>query len=198
MSAYIYIEGGGDSKDLHVRCRQGFRLLLEQCGFSGRMPRLVACGGRSAVFSDFKTAHENNRAEYVAMLIDSEEPVVDPEMTWVHLKNRDNWEKPIGAGDEQVLFMITCMETWIIADRETLRRHYGSSLQESALPSSYDLEQCNRKDVQQGLEQATRNCSNYYKKGKRSFEILAILDPEKLDILKAFQRAKRILDEKLR
>lgn len=198
MRAYIYIEGGGDSKGLHVRCRQGFRQLLERCGFSGRMPRLVACGGRSAAYGDFKTAHESNKAEYVAMLIDSEKPVSNPEETWDHLRNCDRWERPDGADDEQVLFMTTCMETWIVADRDTLRQHYGSSLQESALPSLISLEQGNRQDIQEGLKRATRNCSNAYQKGKRSFEILGKLEPETMEShLPAFQRAKRILNEKL-
>lgn len=198
MRTYIYIEGGGDSKELHVRCRQGFRQLLERCGFSGRMPRLVACGGRSAAYSDFKTAHESNKAEYVAMLIDSEKPVSNPEETWDHLRNCDRWERPDGADDEQVLFMTTCMETWIVADRDTLRQHYGSSLQESALPSLISLEQGNRQDIQEGLKRATRNCSNAYQKGKRSFEILGKLEPETMEShLPAFQRAKRILNEKL-
>ena len=198
MSTRIYIEGGGDSKELHVRCRQGFRQLLERCGFSGRMPRLVACGGRSAAYSDFKTAHESNKAEYVAMLIDSEKPVSNPEETWDHLRNCDRWERPDGADDEQVLFMTTCMETWIVADRDTLRQHYGSSLQESALPSLSALEQRNRQEVQDELKRATRNCSNAYQKGKRSFEILGKLEPETMEsYLPAFQRAKRILNEKL-
>jgi hypothetical protein len=198
VSVRIYIEGGGDSKELHVRCRQGFRQLLERCGFSGRMPRLVACGGRTATYSDFKTAHESNKAEYVAMLIDSEEPVIDHEKTWDHLKNRDSWAQPVGADDEQVLFMTTCMETWIIADRDTLRQHYGSSLQESALPSLSGLEQSSRQEVQEGLKHATCNCSNVYQKGKRSFEILGKLKPEVLEsLLVSFQRAKRILNEKL-
>lgn len=198
MSTRIYIEGGGDSKGLHVRCRQGFRQLLERCGFSGRMPRLVACGGRSAAYGDFKTAHESNKAEYVAMLIDSEKPVSNPEETWDHLRNCDRWERPDGADDEQVLFMTTCMETWIVADRDTLRQHYGSSLQESALPSLISLEQGNRQDIQEGLKRATRNCSNAYQKGKRSFEILGKLEPETMEShLPAFQRAKRILNEKL-
>ena len=162
------------------------------------MPRLVACGGRSAAYGDFKTAHESNKAEYVAMLIDSEKPVSNPEETWDHLRNCDRWERPDGADDEQVLFMTTCMETWIVADRDTLRQHYGSSLQESALPLLISLEQGNRQDIQEGLKRATRNCSNAYQKGKRSFEILGKLEPETMEsYLPAFQRAKRILNEKL-
>ena len=55
MSAKIYIEGGGDSKELRIRCREGFRRLLDQCGFTGRMPKLIACGGRDATFAVITT-----------------------------------------------------------------------------------------------------------------------------------------------
>ena len=123
MSAKIYIEGGGDSKELHIRCRQAFRQLLAKCGFEGRMPRLIACGGRDAAFEDFKTAHRNNpQIMYIALLVDSEDPVANIEETWTHLNVRDKWAKPDGAGDEQALLMTTCMETWIVSDRTALRR----------------------------------------------------------------------------
>jgi len=86
----IYLEGGGDSKELHARCREGFRKLLEQSGFRGRMPRLVACGGRAATFDDFQTEHaQQGWADYVAMLIDSETPVADVEATWAHLATHE-------------------------------------------------------------------------------------------------------------
>lgn len=81
MSARIYLEGGGTSKDLRIDCRRGFGRLLESAGFRGRMPRLVASGDRRSVNKDFKTAHANGTATYVAMLIDSEEPTADPERT---------------------------------------------------------------------------------------------------------------------
>ena len=113
MSAHLYIEGG-ESKEDQIRCREGFRKLLEKAGFSGRMPRLTACGGRGSAFDDFKTAHARLKiGNYIAMLIDSEDPVADLEKTWDHLNSRDQWDKPAGATDEQVLFMTTCMETWI-------------------------------------------------------------------------------------
>jgi len=68
----IYLEGGGDSKELHIRCRKGFRKLLEKCGFKGQMPKLVACGGRDSAFDDFKIAHANkSNSDYASMLIDS-------------------------------------------------------------------------------------------------------------------------------
>jgi len=116
VSAVIYLEGGGDSKELHARCREGFRKLLEKSGFHGRMPRLVACGGRDAVFGDFQRAHSVSTTPYVAMWIDSEKPMANVEETWRHLRAVPTvlqWDRPDGAEDEQVLFMTTCMESWI-------------------------------------------------------------------------------------
>ena len=111
MTAHLYIEGGASKED-QIRCREGFRKLLEKAGFSGRMPRLSACGGRESAFDDFKTAHASRKVgDYIAMLVDSEEPVENLEQTWAHLNSRDQWDKPAGAVDDQVLFMTTCMET---------------------------------------------------------------------------------------
>jgi hypothetical protein len=198
VKAIIYLEGGGDSNELKARCREGFRKLLEQSGFAGKLPRLVACGGRASAYDDFQIAHLNRNADYVAMLIDSEDPVVDAEKPWQHLAARDHWRQPQGAEDDQVLFMTTCMETWIICDRNALKRHYGAQLQETALLSLVELEQRQREAVQDALVHATRNCGNAYAKGRRSFEILGKLDVATLEQhLPAFRRLRRILGKKL-
>jgi hypothetical protein len=163
------------------------------------MPRLSACGSRDATFDDFKIGlAEKEAGDYVAMWIDSEEPLADLEATWEHLKRRDNWKKPAGAADDQVLLMTTCMETLIVADRGALSDHYGGKLQISALPPLVNLESRARHDVQDGLFHATRNCTNAYAKGKRSFEILSKLKPDVLgSYLPSFVRSRRILDDRL-
>ena len=198
MRAHLYIEGG-ESKEDQIRCREGFRKLLEKSGFKGRMPRLSACGGRGAAFDDFKTAHAGKKAgDFIAMLVDSEDPVADIEKTWIHLNGRDNWEKPTNAQDDQVLLMTTCMETWIAADRPALRKHYGHKLKENALLPLANFENRNRHDLQDSLIKATRDCSNAYAKGKRSFVVLATLNPSELSSLPSFARMIRILDGKLK
>jgi len=195
----VYLEGGGDSKELHTRCREGFRKLLEKCGYRGNMPRLVACGGRGAALEDFRSAHGNRTPEdFIALMIDSEDPLGDLEATWDHLMNRDGWVRPQGAEDEQILFLTTCMETWVVTDRDTLSRHYGNQLQVAALPPLEDIEGRDRHEVQDSLVHATRNCKNAYQKGKRSFALLAELTPDALKPhLPSFRRDLRILDEKL-
>ncbi len=200
MNAILYLEGGGDSKELHTRCREGFHRLLERCGFDKqrRMPRLVACGGRKAAFDDFKIAHDSHKGQFIALWLDSEAVLTDLERTWAHLASHDGWPQPDGASDEQVLFMTTCMETWLVTDRDTLQEHYGSNLHESALPPLDDLENRAREDVQPSLAHATRDCSNAYQKGERSFRVLGLLNPATLEKhLPSFARARRILNVKL-
>ena len=199
MSGIIYIEGGGDRADGRARCRAGFRQLLENCGFKGRMPRLIICGSRNSAYDDFRDAHENGgTADYIALLVDSEEPVSDINAPWNHLRQRDGWPRPPGADDEQVLLMTTCMETWIVADRDTLAAHYGQCLQTSALPPTDNLESRRRDDVQRSLEHATRECPQPYAKGPHSFAILGRLNPNTLaPLLPSFRRARQILDARL-
>jgi len=195
VKAKIYIEGGGD-KLLDILCQKGFHKLIKKCGFTGRMPRLVPWGARGFVYKRFKADHAKKASsDYIAMLIDSEDPVANINETWNHLKTRDKWNKPQGATDEQVLFMTTCMETWIVADRATLKSHY-LKLNAKKLPPLNDLENRNRHEIQDKLKEATKNCTNKYEKGKRSYEILGKLNPEALrNNLPSFERMYLILKD---
>ena len=192
----IYLEGGGDSDELKRRCREGFRKLFEACKFD-RMPKLVACGGRGNAFDRFCTAHAAGQEDAI-LLVDSEDPMADIEKTWAHLKSRDNWDKPGGASDDQVLMMTTCMETWIVADRAALRAHYGSELKENLLPPLVNLESRGRHAILDSLQNATKDCKNKFEKGKKSFQVLAVLKPDTLEsYCPSFVRDRRILEEKL-
>ncbi len=94
--------------------------------------------------------------------------------------------------------MTTCMESWIVADRETLKKHYGHKLRESALPATDNLEQRGRAEVRDKLVHATRDCTHRYRKGNRSFAVVAELNPATLEsLLPSFARALRILAAKL-
>ena len=177
----IYVEGGGESKSLHTKCREGFRKLLEKAGFVGHMPRIIACGSRREAFDDFRTAMMDSGAdEYPILLVDSEGSVSSG--AWEHLHSRDGWDKPLDAEEDQAHLMVQCMETWCIADRETLRAFFGQHVHEGSLPPDVDLENRAKDDVQNALMQATRQCGRdrEYSKGKRSFELLARLNPETL------------------
>ncbi len=90
--------------------------------------------------------------------------------------------------------MVTCMETWLLADQVMLRSHYVNGLQDSALPPLFDLENRSRHLVQDALVRATRNCKNFYKKGERSFILLGIIRPAEVGkICLGAERCERIL-----
>jgi NADPH-dependent glutamate synthase beta subunit-like oxidoreductase len=94
----LYVEGGGDSAQLHSRCREGFCKFLERAGFKGHMPRIVACGGRQTAYDCFKTACENNVT--ALLLIDSED-FVTTSSPWEHLANsvlvqRESYKSDLG------------------------------------------------------------------------------------------------------
>jgi len=201
VNAKIYLEGGAkDSNQLRTRCQEAFNKLLKSMGFGGRMPRLIACGGRQDAFDRFCTAIQTTSG-YVAMWIDSEDPMADIERTWDHLATVTTvrpFEKPQDVNDDQVLMMTTCMESWISADHATLLVHFGKGFQENALPSLTNLESRGRRDVQDRLVRASRNCQAAYKKGEVSYEIVGKLNPVALrPHLPSFTRVERILTEKL-
>ncbi|MFH0967906.1 MAG: DUF4276 family protein [Methanobacteriota archaeon] len=198
VTVRIFVEGGGDSKELKSRCREGFRKLLENSGFQGRMPGFVACGGRNKAFDMFCTSTLGDRDQMRSfLLVDSEDPVegedYSPEssIAWIHLEKRDKWDRPEGVLNSQVLLMTTCMETWIMADRDAIHAFFGGNIREASLLPIYELEKRPRDEVLESLISGTVNCgrNKAYRKGKRSFELLIHLNPKTLQQnLPHFQR----------
>lgn len=182
MNVTVFVEGGGDSKEQHSRCREGFHKLIDRTLGGRPFPRIESCGGRQQAFGKFLTATIRPEPGRVyLLLVDSEDPVAGASL-WDHLRQRDNLTKPPSAEESNLAVMATCMESWIVADRVALRQVFGSELQENALPPIVDLEARNRHAVQDALEHATRTCgpTKAYKKGRRSFQVVAALAPQTL------------------
>jgi Domain of unknown function (DUF4276) len=185
----IFVEGGGDSKEQIVRCREGFRKLVEKAGFTRpKSPAITACGGRGRAYDKFKTVVAISDSGYAILLVDSEDPVnnadEDPDSgaAWQHLRSRDGWERPASAENDQAQLMATCMETWLMADQQALRAFFGHLLHSNALLSLHNLEARTRHEVQEALQRATRDCGKDRTdaKGEKSFKVLAELDPTTL------------------
>ncbi len=200
VSVAIYVEGGGESKELKTRCREGFAKLIKNLGFAGHMPKIVACGGRDNAFKMFCNSITSDRNdEFPMLLVDSEDPITSG--PWDHLKSRDDWDRPVDAEDDQAQMMVTCMETWIMADHAALRKFFGKCLREGALLPVGDLEMRSRQELLEALKFATNDCGKNrgYDKGKRSFQILAELDTKSLEKnLPYFCRFKETLGRHLR
>ena len=190
----LYVEGGGDGKSLKTQCRRGFRKFLERAGLAGKMPAIVACGGRNGALKDFRRALAAGDCQPF-LLVDAEAPVVVPyAQPWAHLENRDGWGRPEGATDEQCHLMVQVMESWFLADPQELADYYGQGFNLGALPKNPDIEAVAKEDVFQGLEQATRATKKRgYSKGDHSFSIAEHLDPGL--VMAKSRYAKRLVEE---
>lgn len=204
----LYVEGGGDAKDLKTECRKGFNLFLQKAGLAGKMPRIVACGSRGKAYDMFCTAVR--QGEDALLLVDSEAPVAQQAqpghpgnaqsragwLPWHHLYHSDGWYCPQNTKNTQCHLMVQCMENWFLADVGTLQRIFGQEFRPAALPATGrgGVEFVPKADVLRGLEQATRGCGrkNRYSKGRHSFKVLAELDAGR--VLIASPWAQRLVE----
>ena len=194
MSAVLYIEGGGDRDDNLARLfRRSWTRFFAAAGLEGRMPRVVKGGGRARTFDLFRTAIGNARPGHLPLLlVDSEAKVASGQSPWQHLHARDGWERPRDARDEQAYVMVQVMETWLLADRDTLRSYFGAHLRQNALRQWPNLEDVSRRDVLDALRRATAGCPRPYAKGAVSFELLERVDPARVKA--ECPHAKALLD----
>jgi hypothetical protein len=183
-SLILYVEGGGKAnRMLANECRRAFHTLLERAGLGGRMPRIVACGGRAEAYKAFCTAIEGPLDEngVVLLLVDAEDKVIE-QSPWEHVKKRpgDGWCKPAAATDKHLHLMVQCMESWFLADRLAMRKFFGQGFEEKALPpATANLEAVRKDDLYKKLAAATKQTKTKgtYGKGSHSFSLLATLNP---------------------
>jgi hypothetical protein len=71
------------------------------------------------------------------------------------------------------------MEAWFLADKAALAEYYGDGFTESALPGNPEIERIPKRDVQTGLDKATRRTGKgTYHKTRHGFDVLTCLNPE--------------------
>ena len=193
MTATLYVEGGGDGRSLRGRFREGWREFLRSAGVVGRV-KIVRGGGRKQTFDRFATAVASAGSGTVALLlVDSEEPVEEGHTVWRHLTARDGWTRPDGVSDDQAFLMVQVMETWFLADRDALRAYFGDGFRENAIRAWPDLEGVPKATVFKALKRATGSCRQSYAKGRVSFELLARIDPARIEA--ACPHAVALLDK---
>lgn len=196
MRVAVYVEGGGRRWQVNRACRAGFGALFRKAQLP-RSPAVIPCGPRHDAFKQFCRALADSD-EYPILLVDSETQVT--QQPWRHLETQDNWNQPAGTDEDQAQLMVQCMETWCAADRSALQHFFGPDLNEKKLPPLNDLEERPKDRVQDDLREATRPCGEerMYRKGRRSFELLAKLNPTVLkEHLPHFRRLCDALERRL-
>ena len=193
VTATLYIEGGGEGKDLRARFREGWKKFFDSAGVGGKT-KIVRGAGRRQTFDRFATAVSGRPPGTIPfLLVDSEIPVAPEHSVWKHLRARDGWTRPAGVGDDRAFLMVQVMETWFLADREALRNYFGAGFGENALRAWPNLEDVPEFTVLKALERATAPCRKRYSKGRVSFELLAHVDPARVEA--ACPHARALLNE---
>lgn len=198
MNVKIYVEGGGNTSNLKTRCRLGFSEFFRKAGLEGHMPRIIASGARQNAFDDFRTALNNScHDDFIVLLVDSEDVVRPGIETWAHLHTLDGWDSPPGATEDNVHLMVVCMESWFLADLDTLANFFGQRFNRNVFPARIDVENIPLCDIEGNLEKATRQCKKgRYDKGRHSFDILAQIRPNR--VTEASPHARRLVDTLIR
>lgn len=192
----LYIEGGGDSHIQDVEFRAAWATFFEKAGLKNlrKMPATFRGGGRKQTYDAYCTAVRTRKpGELPLLLVDSEDLVQSGHTVWEHLKTRDKWDKPIGASDDDAFLMISCMETWFVADRTALQQVFHKCWNDNALPQWPHLESVEKLQVFRALAQATSSCGKRkYAKGRISFEVLEAINPGVIE--QACPSAKALLE----
>ena len=138
--------------------------------------KLVPCGGRRQTFERFRNAvTEAQPDELVVLLVDAE-AAVGNNTPRAHLQTRDNWNLAFAAND-MVHLMVQVMETWIVADPDTLAKYYGSRFRANSLPATANPETIHKTRIMTALRAATRYTQKrVYHKIRHASEILHLLD----------------------
>jgi len=180
VAVKMFVEGGGNRKDLQSRCRKGFRNLLESVMPKRDQLTVLACGSRDEAYKSFKLASENPEAGTLyLLLVDAEEVVANDVGPWQHLSTRDShWKCPEGVGDDSVHFMSVMTETWLVADPAALTDFYGAHFKKGALPVTDNLEDVSKKDVMDALASATKPTKKKRYEKSHGWELVGKISPD--------------------
>jgi hypothetical protein len=174
----MYVEGGGDSKDTKAFLREGFSIFLKDLVSMARgnriQWRIVLCGSRNATFDAFSTSVRQNPQAFNVLLVDSEANVKTT--PWAHLLARDQWTAG-NLPDDHCHLMVQAMEAWLIADTKALSEFYGQGFYRASVPTTANVEQIPKADLDASLRAATRNTQKgEYRKIDHGSKLLALLD----------------------
>ena len=188
------MEGGGKGVR-RVILRKGMDAFLQSAKAAARRKslkwQLVACGPRNEAYRRFSEAASRGNGDLLFLLVDSEDELsTSPRL---HLVARDGWDRLEDVAEDRIQLMVRTMETWLIADVETLRSYYGSRFNGNSLPKRRDLEKVPKENVSSALARATQKTQKgEYHKIRHASDLLALVDPE--NAKERCRHCKRLFD----
>ena len=191
----FYVEGastGAKSNAGKSDARKAFHIFLTEIRHVAVNQNLEwhsikLCGSRQSTYENFCSSLANETEIFHVLLVDAEENAegnsYESGKIWDYLSKHsgDGWIKPAKAEEHHVYLMVRTMETWIVADRENLKKFYGRDFHENAIPKNSHLENVMKNQLEESLDRATvKTSKGKYSKNKSrdSFFILMTTDPE--------------------
>ncbi|MGL5131445.1 MAG: DUF4276 family protein [Planktothrix sp.] len=169
----IYVEGGGDAKNTKATFRQGMSQFLQR--LTEKRVTCVVCGKRNDAYRDFKNALKTHPDAINLLLVDSED-FVKVSSAKQHLINRDSWDLS-GIDEDNIHLMVQVMESWLIADINTLANYYGQGFNRTAIPGNNNVEKISKSDIESALKSATKNTiKGKYHKINHGPKIIEMID----------------------
>ena len=188
----IFVEGGSRGVN-NRKFRNAFSEFLKKAGLKEGTFSVVPCGGRDDAYADYKTAIAAGKTAW--LVVDSESAVDDSCKTkpndveswrpWNHLRTREGggWVRPRNVKDIHCHLMVQNMEYWLVADPEAVDEYYDDArgFKKDALSKAKNIEDVDQASLMRGLKKATRDTKKgVYNKGRDSYDILALIDPDKV------------------
>jgi len=95
-----------------------------------------------------------------------------------HLQTRDpSWDMQ-SMNEKHIHLMVQVMESWFVADPETLANFYGQNFNRNAISKNNEVEKIEKLKIETALVEATKNTTKgKYHKIQHGAKILAIINP---------------------
>jgi Domain of unknown function (DUF4276) len=183
----IYIEGDKKSKNSNISLREGFSSFFSELKEKAKEKRIkfdvILCGNTSETYKDFLLGVKYHQNSFVAFLIDSDDEIGKAETPKSFLQRQEkskNWDFE-NVEDNQCHLMVQIMESWFLADIETLKSFYGQNFKHNAIPKQPNIEKIGKLDVEKSLDKATNETSKgAYHKTKHGSELLTKIETAKV------------------
>lgn len=145
------------------------------------MPKVRPSGSRSSTYEAFCDAVVSLPHHVTPiLLVDSEQKVLPSDLdNPLDFLRRHGMPPVKGTTVEQYQLMVRCMETWLVADLDALRKFFSNqNFDPGKLPQHANLETVSPTEMEEQLRAATRRVpSKRYHKGRHAFKILGNVDP---------------------
>lgn len=185
----VYIEGGAEGKTADSDFRRGWKRFLTELheiamanGYNSL--EVVRGKGRGNAYRRFIHHKTEHPTDLCVLLVDSETAVPIGTPVWNVVRNRigDKWQRPAWATENHLYLMVHFVETWLLTDQTALQAFFKKGFNPKPLPTT-NLENRTKSEVEQALNNATKNSSKGAYRHGQAHEIMELVSPDNVKTL---------------